>query len=360
MKNSSVDISELMDIVRRNSENIFWGAGFYGKAIYEYLRENYSDFDISCFAVSSMDNNPLSIGNAPVIEIKCLMHMVGTANFFITVDEEKTDIILGLLNELGASKVYRIKKEVYSEVTKTKRRESILDLDYLTRIENKIELQSEIQKVNGKAFEKYYNAFWGEKVVIVATGPSLKFYTPISNAIHIGVNNSWKKNEIKLDYFFIQDGSKRLINDGYDKWKDNVECPAFVGRYVDRKMGDSMEYPDYRIYKSCEIKRYFIDYSMSVHISKDISCHPVMNFGSVVFSALHFALYSGAETIYLVGCDTNSEGHFDNDRNISNYDIARNKIGFALVKQYKEYRYPDVNIVSVNPVGLKGLFDEKY
>ena len=36
------------------------------------------------------------------------------------------------------------------------------------------------------------------------------------------------------------------------------------------------------------------------------------------------------------------------------------KYGWKKIKEYRDSKYPDIEIISVNPVGLKGLFTDVY
>lgn len=77
--------------------------------------------------------------------------------------------------------------------------------------------------------------------------------------------------------------------------------------------------------------------------------------GSTVFAALQFALWTNPKRIYLVGCDCSNAGHFDNSNG--------NDMG-VLLEPYKKFKsfastyYPETEIISVNPVGLRGLFKD--
>lgn len=93
-------------------------------------------------------------------------------------------------------------------------------------------------------------------------------------------------------------------------------------------------------------------------ISYDISSHPLVDYQSVVFPALQFALWTNPKTIYLVGCDcTSGVGHFDSEK--PNWlDLETVFAGYDDIKSFARKWYPDTRIVSVNPVGLKGKFEE--
>ena len=83
---------------------------------------------------------------------------------------------------------------------------------------------------------------------------------------------------------------------------------------------------------------------------------------------MHFAFYTHPDKIYLIGLDTNVGGIniFDNlnvdlkHAKDGNYDIKNMLSGYVKFKEFAEKYYPDVEIVSVNPVGLKGVFKDVY
>jgi len=85
-----------------------------------------------------------------------------------------------------------------------------------------------------------------------------------------------------------------------------------------------------------------------------------MDFGSVVFGALHFAIYTGATKIYLVGIDNSLNGYFTEQ--YKQRFLQTNEIysGFQKVRRFMSAKHPSVEIISINPVGLKGLFNDIY
>lgn len=89
----------------------------------------------------------------------------------------------------------------------------------------------------------------------------------------------------------------------------------------------------------------------------DIDILPLPDFTSVVFSAMAFALWTCPKRIYLVGCDC-SKGHFGTGKEdtISNEHLVRYWIK---LKDFAKEYYPNTEIISINPVGLKGLFREE-
>lgn len=214
-----------------------------------------------------------------------------------------------------------------------------------------------IQTVHQESFEKYKNCNIGKDIVIVAAGPSLHYYKPLTSAIHIGVNNTYKlQDTIKFDYMFAQDyangKSKVMIQNIY-----NMKCEIFFGI----TLGDSMHEILIPESMTVGVHRYFFSNSLNKRINPDIRFYPLMDFNSVVFPAIHFALFTNPKRIYLVGCDVSSDGHFDaKDINILNDNIKMMKIGYNKVKEFAEKHYPETEIISINPVGLTGLFKDEY
>ncbi|MBO6281213.1 MAG: hypothetical protein J6N49_01640 [Alphaproteobacteria bacterium] len=114
-----------------------------------------------------------------------------------------------------------------------------------------------------------------------------------------------------------------------------------------------------------DIFRYRTDWEhlplFETKFSYDLSTTALGCGGTVVLPALQFALWTHPKRIYLVGCDTTTSGYFDNKKINGNFLVPN-----ELVKKYSEFAnfaqqyYPDVEIISINPVGLKGIFNDEY
>jgi hypothetical protein len=88
---------------------------------------------------------------------------------------------------------------------------------------------------------------------------------------------------------------------------------------------------------------------------------PLADCGSVVFSALQFALWLNPRKLYLVGCDCSHGGYFYKDGNAENknsntLEIDRVVQGYIWFKKFAQRYYPETELVSINPVGLRGIF----
>lgn len=218
------------------------------------------------------------------------------------------------------------------------------------------DMQKDIEIVNTETFAKYKGIHKGRDVVLLASGPSASKYKGIKGAIHIGVNKSFL-HEVKLDYLFIQDYRT------FDGCKDKIL--NYQGNNVEKFFGivdnDMLKIPIHVI-KSFNAKMYFTDnskYKPSA-FQKNIDKQPLGDFCSVVFSALQFILYTNPSRVYLVGCDCSNEPYFYNDSDSSDLIPDRNINNFKKLKNFIDLYYKDIEIISINPVGLKGVFKDEY
>ncbi len=215
-----------------------------------------------------------------------------------------------------------------------------------------------------KTFNQFKCKYRNQDIVIVATGPSANNYQPIPNAIHIGVNRAFQMNKVDFDYYFIQDFSGKTpeyIDQLDDYNKDS--CIKFYGLTNEWIYDSNRTIPETHAVRANAL-RYRTDWAdISGFFSKfayDISTQPLGCFGSIVFPALQFALWTYPKRIYLVGCDCSLSG-YAYDPNDKNYLIPNDII--AAYKSFKDFAhkyYPDVEIISINPVGLKGMFKDEY
>lgn len=209
-----------------------------------------------------------------------------------------------------------------------------------------------------KVFPKYKNINSGKDIVLVATGPSLQNYVPIENAIHIGVNRAFQYSSINFDYLFLQDYSgstKDYIEDFVSYKEDTVK--KFIG-FLNYDLERHCIIPD-KYSNSNNIERYYnVHPLIKNHFTYDIASEPLADAYSITFPAMQFALWTNPKRIYLVGCDCNNTGHFDKQTNVLAVDSVID--GWKRMKDFAQTYYPDTEIISINPVGLKGIFNEEY
>jgi lipopolysaccharide biosynthesis glycosyltransferase/GT2 family glycosyltransferase len=234
------------------------------------------------------------------------------------------------------------------------------------RMANQIRYQNAISYLHQKTFPQFKYANSGRDVVVAGAGPTLNYYTPINGAVHIGVNRTFMFEKIDLDYFFTLDypNIKPYLH------KISVyrpgKCQKFYGLFPE--LNNPLHIPDSECYKTSFL-RYYVNYSLYPHeeFFYDIENNPLANFWSVTFQAIQFGLYTNPDKLYLVGCDFtfgsyfNKENHnlSSNDKQIQGH-VAVNGDGWNKLKKYVRIYYPETEIISINPVGLRGMFEDRY
>lgn len=151
------------------------------------------------------------------------------------------------------------------------------------------------------------------------------------------------------------------IEDAFNKIKHKI----FIGTYPKSSLG-WLNFSENFLLDEKKFAQYYLteaDFNQALH--KNICYHGLADFGSVAFAALHFALFTYPKKIYLVGCDTKRTGYFYNADKKSlgkkhMFNLRKMKIGYARIKMFAKQYFPDTEIISINPVGLKGLFRDIY
>ena len=220
-----------------------------------------------------------------------------------------------------------------------------------------------IQNLHSKTFPQFKNVHKNDTVAIFGGGPTISYYNNEITGINIALNHLIFKDDIHFSYLFNWDFQGTIEKDPayYEKIKQ-INCKKFFGRF---QCGDFLEYPDnpedlkneiYHFYSSA--RHHLPAYSYSENFHYDIETHPITDFMSVSFAAIQFALYTHPKKLYLVGLDTSQTGHYLGYDNV--YHIGKMLTGYKKLKKFIDIYYPDIEIISVNPVGLKGLFKDVY
>lgn len=218
-------------------------------------------------------------------------------------------------------------------------------------------------RLHEKTFGPFKNKFYGKELAIIACGPSLNNYQPIPNVINIGVNRAFKDSRIILDYIFFHDAepwSRDEIKE-LNNYRRGL-CTKFYGILTENLDNN---YSPANVSESDAIDAGALRYrtnnanfikGLEPVFQLDISTQPLAAFKSVIFAALQFALWTNPRRIYLVGCDCTVKGHFYEDNCTRPHVHTELKHAYECLKRFATAFYPDTEIVSVNPVGLKGLF----
>lgn len=239
------------------------------------------------------------------------------------------------------------------------------DLYKLSDISSKNFAVAELHK---KTFLKYKNSNKGKDVVLCGAGPSLNYYEPINEQCkHLALNRAILKENIQFDYIFAQDwkGIFNIIDD-IKNYKGR-NCIKFIG-HQDGCLNEQI--PESKILEfDCE--RFYTDiykYRLSnkFQFAYDITTQPLGNFGTIAFPAMQFLLWTNPRRIYIVGCDSAPVGHFSGEELPSNKRALGDETYPRIIRQWKMFKdfaqlyYPNVEIISVNPIGLKGIFSDTY
>ena len=231
-----------------------------------------------------------------------------------------------------------------------------------------------ISKINWNVFYKYKNAFTNRDAVLLGNGPTVNDYVVKQDVIHIGCNRSIYDKRLNLDFYFYNDFpaiSKQYRKDIYN-YKTNIE--KFFGGFPKARGAGSVVSDAYK--GNCAL--FDMDGpvwagSCLQGFETDIAKHYISDFGtSTIFVLMQFALYCGFKTIYLVGCDISNynaanvaDRYFYHDEHLPKMPqhaangMKRLHIKWKKLQEFAYANYPDTRIVSINPIGIKDLFEEE-
>ena len=224
-----------------------------------------------------------------------------------------------------------------------------------------------VANTHSKTFPQYKNKHNGESIAIFGCGPSLKYCNKgLKNTINIALNKALFLNTFNSHYHFALDGNMRFVENDYIEKLKNYNCDKFIGyfleplRHYQFHQFSKFENSDFKIFYSAN-RSLIPGQEFENKIYPELSIYPLADFYSVSFPALHFALYTNPKKIYLIGLDTSNNGHLFYDKiSEKNYLFDKMIEGYKLFKEFQENHYPNTEIISVNPIGLKGLFKDVY
>lgn len=225
-------------------------------------------------------------------------------------------------------------------------------------------LQNILPEIHQKSFQDYKDSMMGRDVVLMAAGPTFNQYTreKWKDAYHIGVNKA-VKFQGKLDYYFMSDYYAVEKYGLLNEIVNNDAKKFFALGILEDELSVVQYYPPLSFLSQNHANPYFyMHYTSHQIIQPDITKHPLSSCRSVILHTLHFALFCRPKRIYLVGCDCSSDGHFDTKKH-SVYPkdgVEKLILDWKKMALFAKYYYPDVEIISINPVGLKGLFKDEY
>lgn len=276
----------------------------------------------------------------------------------------KIDKIIGIYNKDGLKIL-----NIFGIKIKFKNRETAL----IAKIRQEFRKQQRntarlitISRLHEKTFSQFKGVNKNATMVLLGAGPTLNYFDPIPDAKYVGLNRTFLFDKVELDYLFsidkvgIQDYYNEFINYGRGR------CIKFVG---DQNMGADYQIPEY-VAEESQALRYKTNIGIYPHtFSVDIDSEPLGNFCTVSLQAMQFMLYTRPKKIYIVGIDCNmtKAGHFVgksydcSKRNENSQQNDDNSIAYwKSLNNFVQTYYPDTEIISVNPVGLRGIFKEVW
>lgn len=255
-------------------------------------------------------------------------------------------------------------KAIHGILTKSSDAQGVLQLkktsaDRTTLTDNSIFsvacFAEQVHTYHKAAFAEFKNCHTNRSVAIIATGPTMKYYSQISNIPHIGMNASFMNPNIKLDFYFTTDYSTQPE---WFKELKNYDFIKFFGQYSTGGMQSRFQVSEDIITENNG--RRFFQGAPSPEINIDIEFYPLIGYYTIALQAIQFAIYTNPRRIYLIGCDCNQKGYFDGSKQSGTSSVDVWLQGYKKLKDFVTRFYPSLEIISVNPCGLKGMFRDVY
>jgi hypothetical protein len=212
---------------------------------------------------------------------------------------------------------------------------------------------------------QYKNKHQNQTCYIFGSGPTVNDFIEQEPGSYIGCNHIIKNEQIKnkLQYYFFGHGYMEHNNDNtpiYGNHKQEVDnLPYDLEKFAMVSRDNNI---DVHGFTYDDIERLTtinaLPCDINIHnINKDLEYNSFLNH-SIVFPAIQFALYCGYTKIYLVGCDCNGFYHSNSYHNNTNTNVDNSLVyWWEQMYNFKQNYYPDVNINSINPQGLKNIMD---
>lgn len=253
---------------------------------------------------------------------------------------------------------FRTHKEINIQAQLTSLSNRINSLPTIKDIFYYSNLSNSVAHVHQQTFPQFKNSNKGKAIAILATGPTLNYAPELLSVKTICCNRSFEflqEKGLEPDYIFVQDyPAVRIFFHELLKQRSKIFIGQYPGRFV-----NTMSTPEYLRdqenvynYYTSGGRTYFTD------IRPDIECNTLSDHGTIVHPALHFALYTNPDKIFLIGCDTSRSGYFNKNLVQGTMNVDNLIVGYKKFKEFSNWHYPNTKIISINPIGLKGLFDE--
>lgn len=332
---------------------IAFGTGKVGKAVIPYLAR---DPAIRLIGVTNsrigLTDEGVFLGTClPMRSVQSWAEAAPDATILVTVGQtmQVTEII-AICRDAGFQEIIPISPDILTSIYRmtTDSEDMPIHIFAGDSTLELIGLANEIHETHRASFSEFKACHRGQTVAVVGTGTTLNYYSPVKGVPHIGVNTSFRKKQLKLNYYFLN----HYLPDICEELK-SYSFIKFFGYIND-------VFPEH-IVEENHARRFFLAVP-GRRLHTNIECYPLTGgFYSVAFQALQFALYTRPKRILLIGCDCANIGHFDaNSVEYYSGPISAWLDGYRCFKEFIAQHYPDTEVISINPVGLRGMFHDVY
>jgi hypothetical protein len=219
---------------------------------------------------------------------------------------------------------------------------------------------------HNQALKKFKGVHEGKDAILFATGPSVaKFeWTPqFVDCVKLGINGIYQYDNIaqSLDYYMFGSGYHTNANhhNKVNQLREDNPDTVFLSSTFTAKFGDGRETGLGNINNKSALELGAIPfeigypgYGPGIEWQKDIGNNPFYG-ATIAHPAVQFLLYCGVKTIFLVGCDL---GASMSDRYAARVWFQ----SWMKLPDFLRKNYPEVKIISINPDGLRGVFEDVY
>lgn len=217
-----------------------------------------------------------------------------------------------------------------------------------------------VSDMHSKVFPQFKNSNSGKSVAILGTGPSLAFAPKFDKCKLLACNRSFLLLEGREpDYIFAYDYTNAQ---DYFGLMLKQKCYLFVGQFIDAMHNDLYAAPE-KVKLQPNVHTFYTAPGLKFYktMRTEIDRLPLYAFTSIIDPAMQFAFYTSPDVIYLVGCDATTGGYAN--KNLvqeASTQTRQYAEGHMVFRQFRDTHYPDTRIVSVNPIGLRGIYEDVY
>ena len=182
-------------------------------------------------------------------------------------------------------------------------------------------------KTNRKNVRPHRGVHTGHRAVLFCTGPTMDAFKLVGvdehgrdangkKVILVGVNTIILRDDVKMDYVFVQDRGAKTGDTGYlaNKPEFDAYVPGiakFFGHFTGQgwtTFGPSSEHTKDANATRYELGKRPLCNQVATPMVSDIGEYAFGGSCSTIFSAMQFVLYTGIEQLFIVGCDVSASG----------------------------------------------------